>query len=194
MIGGAHPRMPALARSWVRSPVRLAAMPVALLAMTSAVQAQDTNVDIQVNVIRPARLALVDDMLFGSVIAGPDGGTVTLDPESGNCSTTGSAVEVGTCQASVFTGFGPTQTLLRVRVKQESIILTGPGADMIVDDFTMDFDPDLAFVRTQGKFNIARIISASGAFDLRIGATLTVNANQAPGTYSGTYRVQIQYQ
>ena len=172
----------------------MAIVPAAMGALASPALAQESSADTQVNVIRPARLALVDDMLFGSVIAGADGGTVTLDPDSGNCETTGSAVEVGTCQASVFTGFGPSQTLLRVRVKQDSITLTGPGSDMTVDDFTMDFEPDLAFVRTQGKFNIARILSPSGAFDLRVGATLTVNPNQAPGTYSGTYIVQIQYQ
>jgi hypothetical protein len=37
------------------------------------------------------------------------------------------------------------------------------------------------------------IVSSSGIFTLSIGATLHVNANQAPGVYHGSITVSVQY-
>ena len=38
-----------------------------------------------------------------------------------------------------------------------------------------------------------RLLLRSGSFDFRIGGTLNVGANQAPGIYSGTFNVTAEY-
>jgi hypothetical protein len=38
-----------------------------------------------------------------------------------------------------------------------------------------------------------RTIAAASSFTFRVGGTLNVNANQAQGTYIGTFTVTVQY-
>ena len=38
-----------------------------------------------------------------------------------------------------------------------------------------------------------RLINAFEAFEFQVGGTLNVGANQMPGTYVGTFSVEVQY-
>ena len=84
---------------------------------------------------------------------------------------------------------------VRVRRPVDNIItLTGPGADMIVSDLTINGDPLLTPVRSNPNWERFLIGSDDGTFLFRVGGTLTVNPNQAPGLYTGTFDIRIDYQ
>jgi hypothetical protein len=38
-----------------------------------------------------------------------------------------------------------------------------------------------------------RFLDEAGVLDLRVGGTLQVGANQAPGTYRGTFQINVTY-
>ncbi len=38
-----------------------------------------------------------------------------------------------------------------------------------------------------------RLVTATGLIDLRVGGTLQVNASQAPGNYSGSFTINVNY-
>jgi hypothetical protein len=62
---------------------------------------------------------------------------------------------------------------------------------MIVDTFTVSSTPvtNLTTVPT-----LYRISSSTGIFQFGLGARLRVGANQAPGNYTGTFRLTLIYQ
>jgi hypothetical protein len=64
--------------------------------------------------------------------------------------------------------------------KPTTVTRVGGTETMTVSNWTLD-----------GKSN--RKVPPSQTFDFAVGATLTVGANQAQGTYVGTFDVTIQY-
>lgn len=67
-----------------------------------------------------------------------------------------------------------------VDTSAESSVLSGPGADMVLDNIN---------VRNDGA-----PLNSQGQKLFYVGARLSINANQAPGVYSGTYNVNVTYQ
>ena len=69
----------------------------------------------------------------------------------------------------------------------------GGGGTMTVNNLALDPTPDLVPI---GNGNQRRweIQPNDGIFDFRVGGTLNVGANQAGGTYDGTFVVTVQYQ
>ena len=72
------------------------------------------------------------------------------------------------------------------------VTLTGPGAPMTVGLFRGNTNPATALTTTPRNYQVQQ--TTNGAFALFVGATLNVNANQAPGTYSGTWTLTLDYQ
>ena len=71
-----------------------------------------------------------------------------------------------------------------------SITVTGPGTAMTVTQFEIGSTPTAILTATPTIFRIA---GANGVFIFPLGARLNVNANQAPGTYTGTFTVTLNY-
>ncbi len=88
----------------------------------------------------------------------------------------------------------PTQANrpVRIRVRTNTIQLTGPGAPMTVSVFRGNTSPSQPFTTTLRNYQVQQ--SSNGAFSLSVGATLAVNANQTPGTYSGEWEITLNYQ
>lgn len=63
---------------------------------------------------------------------------------------------------------------------------------MTVSLFRANTSPAQILTTTPRNFQVQQ--ASNGAFALFVGATLNVNANQAPGTYTGTWTLTLDYQ
>lgn len=168
----------------------------ALFALPAAAQAQSgQSIDTTVALIEPLTITKLRDLDFGDLVV-TTGGTVVLTPTaSPTCTVTGGVVHSAECQPAVFGGsseFGQ-----RVRVRRpvgRTITLTGPGADMTVTDITINGDPTLVNVQSNPNWERFLVNSLDGTFIFRVGGTLNVNPAQAPGTYTGTFEIRLDYQ
>lgn len=167
---------------------------LALLTVPAWAQSQQ-SVDASVAVIEPLSITKLSDLDFGN-IAGAGGGTVVLVPSDGaTCTANGGIVHSGTCQAARFAGSGAAGQRLRIRRPVgRTITLTGPGEDMTVSDITFDAGTSLDPVRSNPNWERYLIAAADGTFIFRVGGTLTVNPDQAPGIYQGTFDIRVDYQ
>lgn len=156
----------------------LAAGPAPLLAAPAAV-----NSDADVVVLKPLTLLKVEDMDFGALFPAATAGTATLDPVTGVVTTAGGVtLGPGPTQPAQFAGAGTRNAPVIIRLPKNPIALTRVGGTetMTVDDWTTDGPK-------------TRQIDAFEAFEFRVGGRLYVGANQADGTYVGTFDVTVVY-
>ncbi|QUL37037.1 DUF4402 domain-containing protein [Erythrobacter sp. JK5] len=190
-------RFPSTPRLRAARRASLAGALIAGLALApGTAQAQsDQSITTRVGLIDPLTITKLSDMDFGDII-GPNAGTIVLTPTATpSCTATGGLVHTAECQPATFGGYGPTNARVRVRRPiGNTITLTGPGADMTVTNITINGDPDLTPVRSNPNWERFRIARADGTFIFRVGGTLNVNANQAPGLYTGTFEIRLDYQ
>jgi hypothetical protein len=141
-----------------------------------------SNASGTVAVLRPLTILKKSDMDFGKLVVS-GAGTAVINPVSGALTTTGLVTHVGPAAApAVFTTTGSRTSNVHLRIPPNPITLTRVGGTqtMTVSAWTLD-----------GNSN--RKIPATSAFDFAVGATLTVAAGQAEGTYLGTFDVTVQY-
>lgn len=112
---------------------------------------------------------------FGTLTAGT-GGTVTIS--------TGSVRTVGG-DVSGITGVAPAADAFTVTgdANRSFAITTGGGS-------VTNGGNSMAFTTTAAP---TASLSGSGTASFRVGGTLTVGANQAPGSYTGTYNATVTY-
>lgn len=156
-------------------------------------------------IVAPLTLVKQQDLVFGRIAARSTAGTVTVDQITGQCSVTGAIVVVGDCQFASFAGMGTKNMNARISLNAVSN-LTGPGQPMVLDNIQLGTNSTISFSGnpnangrgvglTQGNGNQRYSITTnSGIFVLNIGGRLNVNANQAPGLYTGSITVTVQYQ
>ncbi len=165
-------------------------------AAPQRVMAQSAQGTVRIELLRPLSFIKTRDMDFAQIIPRPTAQTIVVD---GNdiCTPTGGLIVTGNCRAAQFAGRGTQNAQVRIRVESSSIQLTGPGASMLLDNFTIYAAPDLVQVGNGNNgngFTRYRIVPVSGIFDFKVGGRLRVNANQAPGQYSGQFSVRLDYQ
>lgn len=188
-------------RLTVRSALGLAcAGPALALAVAPSVAwAQDQSSSARTVVLDPLGLERVRDLDFGYVLPNGTDGTVTMTPSDGSTEhscVAANILHVETCQPAEFGGLGSSNQIVRVRVPSgRRIVLTGPGADILIDELVVVGDENIQRLSPAGsRRNIRyRIVSAEGAFVFRIGGRLNVAGNQAPGEYSATFDVELNY-
>ena len=168
------------------------ALAAAPLAQAAPGDSGSASASANIAVVTPLVLIKMADLNFGKVATQADAGTVVINPDTSTCTATGGLVHAGACQAAVFGGMGTRNMYVRINVPA-SVSLTGPGASMVLDTLTLDTAPDFT-IQGSGSNRRYRIITQTGIFNFNLGGTLHVNAAQAPGTYAGTFTVQVQYQ
>jgi hypothetical protein len=122
------------------------------------------------------------DLNFGTLVV-TGAGTAVVDPVSGALTTTGGVTQAGTAEhPALFTGTGSKNSIVHIRVPTTPITVTRVGGTqtMTVSNWTLD-----------GATN--RKVPPDSVFTFAVGATLNVGAAQAPGTYTGTFQVTVQY-
>jgi hypothetical protein len=177
--------------------MRAAVACAALLCFASNANAQsqpffDREVsDSKAIVVQPLTFLEVIDLHFGNIYASNATGTVTVAP-NGTRTKTGGVTLVGALHhPAEFAGFGATNQRVDISLGSNTIFINGPGAPMRVRNFVIGSTPTAVLTTTPRRFRIA---SATGLFTFPVGATLDVNANQAPGIYSGTWTITLNYQ
>src|SRR4051794_1132381 len=133
-------------------------------------------------VIHPVTVTKIKDMDFG-VVTVTTAGTAVLEPNADVISRTGGVLLAGGGpHCAEFVGAAASSQVVNIRVPNQSSTLTRVGGTetVTVSNFTL---------QGQSKRALAKAIS----FTFRVGGTLNVAANQAQGTYVGTFDVTVQY-
>ncbi len=136
-------------------------------------------------VAAPSALVAVNALRFGSFAQPATGGTIVMSPQ-GNATTTGGLTAASTVVqpaargAASFTLSGTAGALYGISSVASATISNG-SATMTVNQFTND-----------GLLGLG-ILSLAGTGSFNVGGTLTAAANQAPGTYTGTFAITVQY-
>ncbi|MDR6833097.1 MULTISPECIES: DUF4402 domain-containing protein [unclassified Sphingopyxis] len=153
------------------------------------VHAADTNVTVNAAVVRPNTLIKTDDLDFGTLVSGAAGGTVTINPVTNARTSGGGVTLVGTsAQRAVFQGTGGIFLITVSGSTSVTLARIGGGAPAMT--------ATLVRAASTGGGGIALLggtLLPSGVQTYYIGGTLTVPANQAPGDYSGTFTLTVNY-
>ena len=115
-------------------------------------------------------------MSFGTITPPVAGGKVVLST-GGTITPAAGFFFAGTPAAGVFTAHSIANFPAAVSFSTGDTV-NGPGTPMALGTFTN---------------NAAANFDGSGNLTFKVGATLTVNANQAPGSYAGTYTVTVNF-
>jgi hypothetical protein len=153
-----------------------------LLSAPSAGVAATQSATGQAAILSPLSVIKRADLDFGTLVVN-GAGTAVLDPLSGALTTTGAVTISGTAaHSALFTSTGSKNSVVHIRLPQNPITVTRVGGTetMTVSNWTQD-----------GPSN--RRIPLTSTFDFAVGATLTVGAAQAEGSYTGTFTITVQY-
>lgn len=131
----------------------------------------------EVRIITAVTLTQNVGLDLGVVAASAAGGTVTL-PNTSNTRTCAGVTCVGTASRGQFTVGGTTTGFVVLVNTPLTTTLTGAGTAM-----NLALSPSLVSFTSTGA-----------AQTFFVGGTLAVGANQAAGTYTGTYNVSADYQ
>jgi hypothetical protein len=152
-------------------------------AASAAPVAAPTPATGTVTLMRPATYRNTRELNF-AYLAVTTAGTAVINPNTDAMTTTGGVLHVGgTPYAAFFDGVSPNRAVVIIRIPRNPITLTRVGGTqtMTVSNWTL-------------SGNSRRTIAAQEPFDFKVGGTLFVNANQAEGTYVGSFEVDVQYQ
>nr|WP_041383305.1 DUF4402 domain-containing protein [Sphingopyxis alaskensis] len=166
------------------------AMLIASAAAPPALAQSTTQAEAEAIVLRPLSFFKVNDLDFGDIIPSNSAGTVTIEPD-GSRSRTGGVTLVGDGGAPArFAGLGSFNRQVDISLGSNAIWITGPGTRMRVRTFEIGSTPTAILSTRPTRF---RITSPLGNYNFPVGATLEVGANQAPGEYSGTFTITLNY-
>jgi Mat/Ecp fimbriae major subunit len=115
-------------------------------------------------------------MSFAAVAPPPGGGTIVLTP-AGAISSPGGFAFRGTPVPGAFHARGAPNYPASVSLSTGNLV-TGPGRAMQLAAFTG---------------NVAPTFDGAANLTFAVGAALTINPNQTPGQYGGTYAVTVNY-
>lgn len=140
--------------------------------------------DAAANVITPLGITqAAAGMNFGDV-AGDTGGTSVVLTTAGTTSGSG-VVPGGTTAAGAFDVTGEVSTAYTLTLPASTTIDDGANS-MVVNAFTTT-------LTAAGPNTFTGTLDGLGDDNFTVGATLTIGATQAAGTYSGTYAVIVSY-
>ena len=168
---------------FIRCALALSAGLMLVAATPAAAVAPTGNATSSAAILHPVNVIKKADLEFGYVGVGTGAGTVVINPDTDIVTTTGGALLLGgTPHSALFTGAAGTSSVVNIKIPKQPITLTRIGGTetMSVSKFTL-----------QGLDK--RFVAKQVAFDFRVGATLSVGANQVEGTYTGTFDVTVQY-
>lgn len=148
------------------------------IALFSSVSAYAITVTGNANAIIKRNISATETqtMNFGTISSGATAAAVTLSPAGTRSSTLS---YYGTANPGVFNITGEPSTPLVVSFSNGT--LSNGANTMALSNFTTSTTP------------ASSTTDSSGNLTLNVGADLAVGANQASGTYTGTYTVTISY-
>lgn len=175
----------------MRNSLRFAAVSAALAAAafgSSAQAATTATANATAEVLSTLTVVSTADLRFGQIAANT-GGTVTVNPDS-TVASSGTLISTGTRAPATFTVTGTKGAMVAVTLPTTSSNLTwqgtwaGPGPVPTMALSNLASNPGGAF----------SLDATTGQATFNVGGKLTVASAQAPGTYSGSFSVSVEYQ
>lgn len=169
--------------------LRRLAFASSLMTLSLAAHADSTaSASASARIVSPIALTKTTDLNFGTLAVGAVGGNVAISTaDVVSISGAGTTVtqppsNIGTPAAAVFSVTGEAGFTYAITLPADGAVTISDGAShtMAVNTFTSN-------PGTTGT------LSGAGTGSLKVGATLVVGNNQAPGTYSGTFSVTVAY-
>lgn len=168
----------------------IAALMIAPAAASPALAQTGAQSEAEAIVLRPLSFFKVNDLDFGDIIASNAAGTVTIGPDGSRSRTGGVTLAGNGGEPARFAGLGSFNRQVNISLGSNTIWITGPGVRMRVRNFEIGSTPTAILSTTPTRF---RITSPLGNYNFPVGGTLEVGANQAPGDYSGTFTITLNY-
>ena len=162
------------------------ALSAVLFAFSNSLNAQATaTATATATIVTPISIVKTADMNFGNLAVTTLGGTVIMSPAGARSNTGGVTMPAvtGTVSSAAFTVSGQGNYVYDITLPSTAVVLTSGANTMNATAFTTDIPA------AQGT------LSAGGTQQIKVGATLTVSAGQAAGTYvTGTpFSVTVNY-
>jgi hypothetical protein len=161
----------------------LAALVFGLLSAGTAFAQQNTasaSANAQARVVASIQLTKNQDLNFGDVVAGGSLGTVVMSTAGVRSVTGGTTLgNPNGAQAAAFTVNGQAAATYAITLPGAPVTISSGGNNMTVD----------TWAGSKGTGTL----SAGGSDNFSVGATLHVAANQATGSYTGTFNVSVNY-
>lgn len=167
----------------------------AALAMPAPARAETEQAQSQVVVVSALTFINVQGLRFGGILPSGTAGTVRILTD-GSRITSGGVTGYGSShQEARFAGMGVYNQTVRIRLQPNSTInltrVGGGGTPMQVNNFEISSTPLIYLTNNYQNFVLG---SPTGQYNFGIGGRLMVGANQLPGTYTGTFTLQLIYQ
>ena len=158
----------------------IAAAVAATAAPAPAQAAQTATATGRALLLLPLTLTKVNDLDFGTVVPSTSSGTVSIAADGSGQSVTGGVTPVpsGTAARAVFAGGGTAGQQVNIFLAPPANLNDGNGHSVPI---------------SLSLENSSVIIDSTRAFSVGVGGTVTIGANQAEGTYTGTFTVLAQY-
>jgi len=165
------------------------AVATAIAALCGPAHAADLGGTANAAVVRPNTLIKTDDLDFGTLISGPTGGTVTINPLTNGRGAIGGATLVGNDgRRAVFQGTGGIFLITVSGSTSATLTRAGGGAPAMTATLVR-----AASTSGGGIALLGGTLLPSGVQTYYIGGTLNVPANQPAGSYSGTFTLTVNY-
>ena len=158
---------------------------VVFFGITSTINAQtataQTSADASATIVTPLEINKVADLKFGNIAAGPVSGVVVMSTDDVRTSDGGvTLIAAGNeSNAASFDITGAPDATFTIDLPS-SIFIYSDGDKMEVNDFVSNLGD-------------SSVLSNEGTANLKVGATLIVEANQTPGLYEGKFDVTVAY-
>jgi len=164
---------------------------VGFAVSSKAVDTKTATANATARIVKPITIHKDVDLAYGLIGASAGGGVVLMNT-AGTASVLSGTVTLptGAVTRSVasFTVSGDKSTGYAITLPANGVVtLSGTGTAMAVDNFK-------ALSTGVGSEGLVGMLDATNGQDvIKVGAELTVNANQASGSYTSTFDVTVDY-
>lgn len=174
---------------------RALALCLAALCHSAGLAQSVSDVPAAAEIVADVTLIKTRDMDFGRIIV-PRGGRIDMTATQNAICTPNNGLQVlDTCESAAFAGDAGAAFQLRISVPpNRRINLTGPGQDLRLRRMTVGAGPGLSFIRRVNRNFDFNVTDPAGAFEFFVGGRLLFRNNQAPGVYTGTFVIEVDYQ
>lgn len=155
------------------------------VSMVAQTTASATN-QATCTIISPIGITAGDDLAFGNIIAGAGAVVVATDNTRTIPGALNAGTQVGTITAASFSITGEAAYTYSISLPADDAVTITEGTDpMAVTSFVASSASDGA--------GLVGTLDVSGDDVVKVGATLTVAADQEPGDYTGDFSVTVAY-
>ena len=140
-------------------------------------------------VLQPLTLTKVDDLDFGTILASNAFGTVTIDADSGGRSSTGGVTEVASNagKRGLFAGAGTSGQLV-------TLTLSPPTGNLLVSTTNSADTINVSSLVLDNANATSLNIGSDGTFQVGVGGTFDIAADQPNGFYKADFNLTADYQ